>query len=189
MVILIPLLLSSAEFVKIGAIELKLPESTGGASAEAGQGGEQEPDAKLNLGVVIKSEGFDLFHYFDEKDEAESTDTVGVEIPKKDGDCDFGELNSRLAEVKKQSLRSIIAAKHPEIPESATLLQLYNNYIKNDYSGIGAFRDHEAVKIVAEDSVKYQVVVSVMDAARGTRTSNGKVTMFPNVSLAGGIVQ
>ncbi len=189
MVILIPLLLSSAEFVKIGAIELKLPESTGGAASGAGEGAEHEPEAKLNLGVVIKSEGFDLFHYFAEENESESTDTSGVEIPKKDGDYDFGELNSRLAEVKKQSLRSIIAAKHPEIPEGATLLQLYNNYIKNDYSGVGAFRDHEAIKIVAEDSVKYQVVVSVMDAARGTRTPNGKVTMFPNVSLAGGIVQ
>jgi hypothetical protein len=32
-------------------------------------------------------------------------------------------------------------------------------------------------------------VVSVMDAARGMRGDQGSVTMFPNVSIAGGIFQ
>jgi biopolymer transport protein ExbD len=56
-------------------------------------------------------------------------------------------------------------------------------------SATTVFPDHESIKIVAEEKMKYKTVVAVMDAARGTRTPDGNVTMFPNVSIAGGIVQ
>ncbi len=51
------------------------------------------------------------------------------------------------------------------------------------------FADHESIKLVGEEKIKYQTVIAVMDAARGTRTPDGNVTMFPNVSIAGGIIQ
>jgi hypothetical protein len=51
------------------------------------------------------------------------------------------------------------------------------------------FADHEDIKLVGEEKIKYQAVVAVMDAARGTHTPDGNVTMFPNVSIAGGIIQ
>lgn len=186
MVILIPLLLSSAEFVKIGAIELKLPESSQGG----GGGSEEKVKQKLNLGIVITKKGFNLFHYFKEQDkekgkkqEAASSDKKSVEIPKKKGKYDYVALNAALAKVKKRALYGIIHAANPGVPKDANLTKLYNHYIKNDYSTIEAFKDHEDVKVVAEEQIKYKTVISVMDAARGTKTLYGKVTMFPNVSL------
>ena len=82
-----------------------------------------------------------------------------------------------------------ISSKKAGIPRNSTLLQLFSHYVKNDYSSVKAFQDHENVKVVAEEDVRYETVVAVMDAARGTRTPHGKVTMFPDVSLAGGIIQ
>ncbi len=188
MVILIPLLLSSAEFVKIGAIELKLPESAGQGG---GGSGEEKQDAKLDLGVVITARGFNLFHYF-KNDSAQPAPSGGnrkAEIPLREGEYDFEKLNTALAEVKRQALLEIIRVAHPALPGDASLLKLYTAYTKKDFSAVELFKDHESVKIVAEDTIKYQTVVSVMDAARGARFPHGSVTMFPNVSLAGGIVQ
>jgi len=193
MVILIPLLLSSAEFVKIGAIELKLPESSQGGG---GGGDEEKKDARLNLGIVITKKGFNLYHYFKEiekKEEAQQEEEPPaekpIEIPKKNGKFNFDALNAALAKVKKQALFDIISGTNPDVPQGSSLLQLCNHYAKNDYSIVETFKDHEDVKIVAEEQIRYETVIAVMDAARGTKTPNGKVTMFPNVSLAGGIVQ
>ena len=73
MVVLIPLLLSSSEFLKLGMIEIKLPESSqGGGAGSAGQASEQ---AKLDLGIVITSK-INLVHYF--KQDQKKDD--GVEI-------------------------------------------------------------------------------------------------------------
>ncbi len=192
MVILIPLLLSSAEFVKIGAIELKLPEASqaGGDSDNS----EDKEVAKLDLGIVITRNGFNLFHYFkkteenvkNEKKEVPEVDKK-VEIPKKDGKYDYHTLNAALAEVKKETLFGIIHSINPKLPKEATLTQLDNHFKKNDYSAVKSFVDQNDVKIVAEEQIRYETVIEVMDAARGTQTPNGKVTMFPNVSLAGGV--
>ena len=111
------------------------------------------------------------------------------QIPLVNGAYDYEKLNAELAEVKRQALRDIIASARGSVPENATLFQLYSEYAKSDYSAVAAFKDHESIKIVAQDTIKYQTVISVMDAARGTATPQGKVTMFPNVSLAGGIIQ
>ncbi len=192
MVILIPLLLSSAEFVKIGAIELKLPEASGAGGG--GEAAEEKKDAKLNLGIVISKKGFNLFHYFkaaeqEQGETPEPTDSKDkkAEIPKKDGKFDYVGLNAALAKVKKKTLFEVVRITNSQVPEDATLLQLFNYYTKGDFSSIEAFIDHEDVKIVAEEEIRYETVIAVMDAARGTQTPHGNVTMFPNVSLAGGI--
>lgn len=189
MVILIPLLLSSAEFVKIGAIELKLPETAGDAAAAASA--PQTPkDAKVNLGVVITAKGFNLLHYFKADSSGSQAGSRNPQIPlREDGQYDFEALNRELAEVKRLALKNILSAVHPGISNDATLLKLFTTWSKNDFSAIEAFKDHEDIKIVAQDTIPYQVVVSVMDAARGASSPYGTVTMFPNVSLAGGIVQ
>lgn len=192
MVILIPLLLSSSEFVKMGAIELKLPESSQGG----GGGSEEKNKAKLNLGIVITKKGFDLYHYFkktakegEEESEEVAKQKKPVEIPKKNGKYDFVALNAQLAKVKKKVLFEVIKTTNSGVPQDANLTKLFNYYAKNDFSGVEAFNDHEDVKLVADELIRYETVIAVMDAARGTRTPYGKVTMFPNVSLAGGIIQ
>jgi biopolymer transport protein ExbD len=192
MVMLIPFLLTSSEFVKMGAIELKLPESTQGG----GGGAENRQDAKLELGVVITSRGFTLFHYYKPEDKAAAQGAQGASLAEKppdilcvNGQYNFEELNAKLADVKKKVLFDIVKAYFPAIPPDAGLYQLSRAYETKNLSGTTMFADHEAVKIVAEDKINYKTVVAVMDAARGTRTPDGNVTMFPNVSIAGGIVQ
>ena len=185
MVVLIPLLLSSSEFVKLGMIELKLPESAAGGG---GPGGEEEEkkNARVDLGIVITEKGFNLFHYFKKDSAATGGD---VEIPKVNGEYDFAALNKKVAEVKRQALYEIIRLAKPDLPREMELWKLSVLYSKNDLSSVTMFSDHENVKIVADDKIHYQTVVSVMDAARGVKTPNGNVTLFPNVSIAGGIVQ
>jgi biopolymer transport protein ExbB len=185
MVVLIPLLLSSSEFVKIGMIELKLPESAAGGGGGGNDADNDRKNAKVDLGIAITKKGFNLFHYF-KKDSAVSEE---VEIPLVDGKYDFETLNKKVAEVKRQALYGIIHLTNSDLPENTELWKLSYLFRKNDLSSIELFEDHENVKIVADDKIKYETVVAVMDAARGTVTANGKVTMFPNVSIAGGIIQ
>ena len=186
MVILIPVLLTSSEFVKVGAIELKLPESS-----QAGGGGAGVPlDAKLDVGVVITSKGFNVFNYFKSEDKSPQQKPGGIvpDIPIVKGAYDYRALSEKLAEVKKKALVEIVRGSEGAAA-AASLFQLYKTYLSKDFSGVRVFADHENVKIVAEDKIKYEAVVSVMDAARGIRTPEGNVTMFPNVSIAGGIIQ
>jgi hypothetical protein len=179
MVILIPLLLSSSEFVKMGEIELKLPES--GAGGEGGGEAETVQPVNLDLGVVISSKGFSLFHYFrnDSSAAAEAADDKKPDIPLKSGVYDYASLNSALAEVKRSVLSKMTGSGNGS---------MHAMYASINASGITDFQDFESVKIVAEDTIKYETVVAVMDAARVFQTDEGKVPLFPNVSLAGGIV-
>lgn len=196
MVILIPLLLTSAEFVKIGAIELKLPSASQG-DGDGGAAQEEKKDIKLDLGVGITAKGFNLHHYFEKDGEEEQASAQDEEqgetppdVPKVDGEYDYEALNAALADVKRQALLEMVRSIHPSVPENASLIKLFTAYKKREdqFAGSGVFEDHESIKIVAEGKIKYQVVVSVMDAARGVRMQAGKVTMFPNVSLGAGIV-
>jgi len=50
------------------------------------------------------------------------------------------------------------------------------------------FADPEAVVIQAEPKVRYQVLVSAMDAARRIRIGENIVSLFPNVSLSAGVL-
>ncbi|MBN1575177.1 MAG: MotA/TolQ/ExbB proton channel family protein [Chitinispirillaceae bacterium] len=181
MVVLIPMLLSQSEFIKIGMIELKLPES----SAGGGGGGATQGVAKVDLGIVITKKGFNLFHYF-KKDTSVSGD---AEIPLIDGKYDFAALNRQVAEIKRKTLCEIIRLTKPDLAPETELWKLSYLYTRNDLKSLKLFEDHENVKIVADDKINYQTVVSVMDAARGAVTASGNVTLFPNVSIAGGIIQ
>lgn len=185
MVMLIPLLLTSSEFVKIGAIEMKLPESTQGSSGGGGSVSNVPKNTNLDVGVVITSKGFNVFSYF----KASETSTLETaDIPLKNNEYDFAGLNKSLSDIKKKALAEIIKSSIGEPPSDATLFQLYNAY-QTKVQAVSFFNDHEDIKIVAEEKVKYQTVVAVMDAARGITMPEGNVTMFPNVSLGGGIVQ
>ncbi|MBD3322616.1 MAG: hypothetical protein GF350_16060 [Chitinivibrionales bacterium] len=192
MVILIPMLLTSAEFVKIGAIELKLPKKSSAGTDTRASGEQQEKQPELSLGVAITAKGFTLFHYFKNEDSSgtgEEREKKKPDIQMRDGEYDFAALNEALAKVKRSVLFEIISSSHPEVQSDATLLQLYTAYTRKTFSGSKLFADHENIKIVAEEKVRYQTVVSVMDAARGVAFPQRKVTMFPNVSLAGGVIR
>ena len=189
MVMLIPFLLTSSEFVKIGAIEMKLPESTKNTASATATPAEEHSGAKLNLGIVITSKGFSVFDYFKEEKTDSAVKDRGPDIPLIDGDYDYNALNERLADVKKKVLYEIVRPYDPGVTEGSSIAELYHAYVKLQPFSPPFFTDHESVKIVAEEQVKYKTVVAVMDASRGFRTPEGNVTMFPNVAIAGGIVQ
>ena len=142
--------------------------------------------------MVITAKGFTLFHYFKPEEKAAQGATIAEkqpDIPLVNGQYNFEDLNAKLADVKKKALFDIVKVYFPSIPPDAGLYQLSRAYETKNLSGTTMLADHEAIKIVAEDKIAYKTVVAVMDAARGTRTPEGNVTMFPNVSIAGGIVQ
>jgi len=188
MVMLIPFLLTSSEFVKIGAIEMKLPESTKNAASATAAPAEAQ-GAKLDLGIVITSKGFKVIDYFKEKKADSSVRDTAPDIPLVDGDYDYNTLNERLADIKKRVLYEILRPYVADITGTSSLSELYHAYVKLQPFSEPYFADHESVKIVAEEQIKYKTVVAVMDASRGFRTPEGNVTMFPNVAIAGGIVQ
>jgi hypothetical protein len=187
---LIPFLLTSSEFVKIGAIEMKLPESSQGSGA--GTGNEEQAMAKLDLGIVISAKGFNIFSYFKNDTSAQTAATLSAgepDIPLKNKEYDFKALNKKLAEIKTKVLVEIVRPYRPKVSEQTPIDELYDAFAKLAPNQIANFADNDAIKIVAEEQIKYKTVVDVMDAARGFHTDRGNVTMFPNVSLAGGIIQ
>ena len=96
-----------------------------------------------------------------------------------------------LSKIKHRVLLEIVQRYVPGTSSEISLAAL-EKIIKNDkrFSGnTKFFADYESVKIVGEEKVRYTEVIAVMDAARGFRSEKGMITMFPNVSIAGGIVQ
>jgi biopolymer transport protein ExbD len=51
-----------------------------------------------------------------------------------------------------------------------------------------AFADAESVVIQAEPQIRYQILVSAMDAARSIRIDEKTVMLFPNVALSAGVI-
>ncbi|RMD95082.1 MAG: biopolymer transporter ExbD [Calditrichaeota bacterium] len=117
MVVLIPLLLTSAEFIKIGSLELNLPPAAGPVR-EAMQK-PQEKTRTLDLTVSITQEGFYISSALAV---LRPKDGTGPSIPKKaDGSFDFDQLSKKLLEIKEKAegkfpdLENIIIQAEPEI--------------------------------------------------------------------------
>ena len=97
MVVLIPLLLTSAEYIKIGIIELNLPPAAGPVSME-----NQKPAEKnrtLDLTVSITDAGFYISSSLAVLRPGEGE--TGPSIPvKSEGEYNFSELSKKLYELK-----------------------------------------------------------------------------------------
>lgn len=152
MVVLIPLLLTSAQFIKIGVIDLNLPPAVGarGSAVEA----PKEAEKKLDLAVTITDKGFfissSLAILQGVKQGAPSVPNSNI------GEYDYEALSKLLFDIKKKA--------------------------------IGIFPDTEKIVIQAEPDINYQVLVSTMDAARSYIVDERLYSLFPEVSLAAGIL-
>ncbi|MCG3119114.1 MAG: hypothetical protein ALAOOOJD_01445 [bacterium] len=102
MVVLIPMLLTNSQFIKLAIIDLNLPPAAG-ASATANPAAElpKEVQRSLDLTISITDRGFYIssalavLHGIDGK---------GPTIPKKDdGTYDFKQLSQKLLEVKQKA--------------------------------------------------------------------------------------
>lgn len=100
MVVLIPLLLTSAEFVKLGVIELNLPPTAVGPEASTLAELPEEERRNLDLAVTITNEGFFI---------SSSLAVLGGEreeeptIPLVNGAYDYRALSMKLYEIKKRA--------------------------------------------------------------------------------------
>ncbi len=152
MVCLIPLLLTSAQFIKIGVIDLNLPPAVGTAVSQLEA--PKESAKKLDLAITITDKGFFISSSLAI---LRSSDGAGPSIPRNEnGDYDFADLSAKLFEIKKKA--------------------------------IGNFSDTEKIIIQAEPEIDYQLLVNTMDAARSITRDDKKYTLFPDVSLAAGVI-
>ena len=152
MVVLIPLLLTSAQFIKIGVIDLNLPPAVGAVSSAAEA--PKETEKKLDLAITITDEGFFISSSLAI---LKGDNEKSPSIPKSEtGEYNFEELSDKLFEIKKKAL--------------------------------GKFSDIEKIVIQAEPEINYQVLVSSMDAARNIRVEDKVFELFPDVSLAAGVI-
>ncbi|MEE4310789.1 MAG: biopolymer transporter ExbD [candidate division KSB1 bacterium] len=152
MVVLIPLLLSSAQWIKIGVIELNLPPAVGTKTVVGAA--PKETEKKLDLAVTITDRGFYLSS---SQAILKSSENNGPTIPNlADGSYDYDALANKLLEIK----------------QSAT----------------GRYSDTERIVIQAEPDINYQVLVSTMDSSRKIVVDGREVILFPDVSLAAGVI-
>lgn len=155
MVVLIPLLLSTVTFVRIGVIQLDLPPAPL-VQGPGASGMPTEMARTLDLAVSITEQGF----YISSALGVLRGEGGGPSIAKmlrEDGSqvYDYERLSSVLLEIKSRAR--------------------------------GKFADDERIIINADPGVRYQVVVSTMDAARSCQVEGRTVSLFPQVALAAGI--
>ena len=100
MVVLIPLLLTSAEFVKLGVIELNLPPAALGPEGEMLAELPQEERKNLDLTVTITDRGF----FISSSMAVLAGDRAGEpSIPLVNGEYDFYTLSVKLLEIKRKA--------------------------------------------------------------------------------------
>lgn len=118
MVVLIPLLLTSAEFIKLGVIDLNLPPAVGGKATKVVQ--PKEKRLKLDLAVTITDEGF---YISSSLAIAKGKEGKGPTIPKINGEYNFEELTKFLYEIKKRA-----AGRFPDIDKIVVLAEPQIDY-------------------------------------------------------------
>ncbi len=102
MVVLIPLLLSTTQFVKYGIIELNLPRAAGGPVSQATLAKETQPG--LDIAVSITSRGFYLSsNQAVLRDPASGGPTIARLA---NGEFDFAALTQKLYELKQRVAKS-----------------------------------------------------------------------------------
>lgn len=107
MVVLVPLLLSTATAIKLGVIELNLPQAVGGPGTEATM--PTEAQRSLDLTVTITSDGL---YVSSSQTVLQNEEANGPTIPMtEDGDYDYAKLSSILLELKQRIIDSPLDTK------------------------------------------------------------------------------
>ncbi|MGD9898388.1 MAG: biopolymer transporter ExbD [Calditrichaceae bacterium] len=101
MVVLIPLLIASAEWVKLGVIEINVPPSKSVGGAGDGEQNEvQEKELKLGLKIAITKDGITIGNA---QTLLAGEEGDGPTVPvSEDGTYDYDKLKEKLVEIKKK---------------------------------------------------------------------------------------
>ncbi len=179
-VVLIPLLLATAEFVKLGLLETRLP-SAGGASA-ASLPDQETPKEKMNLVVAVDSLGISV-SCFNQTAETENT-LYYNRIPRLgDGSLDFDALGEHLYDVHSQVVTPALLGEVQNKDEKGK--PIFNPdgtpQMVNDYK----YSDAEKIVIAAPNAMEFQDLVNLMDRARSyvDPASKQETMMFPSPLL------
>ncbi len=178
-VVLIPLLLATAQFIQLGLLETRLPPSSSGAAA----GLPQEPDApmeKLSLVVSVDSLGVGI-SIFGATSSSENADENYTYLPRlANGNLDFAGVGNRLHEIRQEvvipsitgEVQNMDARGKPAFNPDGTP-QMVDEY---------RFEDAESVMISAPNDLSFQTLVSLLDATRSWKNpETGKREMlFPS---------
>jgi len=117
MVVLIPLLLTSAEFVRLGVIELNLPPAAAGPEGKELAGLPVETFQKLDLSVTITDQGFFISSALAVLRDHAGGPTLSLQ----NGRYPFAELSETLYEVKQKAegqypdTEQIVLLAEPEV--------------------------------------------------------------------------
>lgn len=165
MVCLIPLLLSCAEFVKLGNIELVMPESSSGGGGASNSDPKVEQKKNLGLTVLITEFGFTI-----------QSQIRGIE-PSTNGDP-----NATIP--VKQTNLSVDDDAYWKSKYDFKALNDKMVAMKKEVSGAG-YADDVNVQITAAEGIKYQLVVHTIDAIRYHYNKDKEIDqeLFPAVSL------
>jgi len=160
--IIIPLLLTSMETLKIAVINVATPQIGPALTAQAP---DQKPEEQpLKLTVALTDKGITVFakgSVIENKD-----DPLGPTIPKIDGDD----------EDPTDPTKKVPGKVH----DYAKLQELLSD-LKNENP------NEENVTIQAEANTKYRYIIRVMDATREKKEGDKKKALFPNVVLSAGL--
>lgn len=158
MVVLIPLLLAGAQFVKNTILEVALPASKGASSTDNPEPKDEQDKMKnIQLTVTITKKGFYLvgkgFSVVNEKAEGEPTVPITGTDEENAPIYDYVGLRTKLKEIKE---------KLAEIPN---------------------IRDKHQITLTGEKDIKYEVIIKTHDTISGERVEGETQTIFPVVQM------
>ncbi len=154
MVVLIPLLIVSAEWVKLSVLEINIPPSknVGGGGGGSDNQENKEKQKVLGLKIAISHEGISIANAATILANEEGT-AEGPTIPKSsDGTYDYELLKTKLIEIKKK-----IAGK--------------------------GFVDEDRAVITASADIEYQVIIDVMDHIQTYEDNDNILPLFPQINF------
>jgi len=176
-VCLIPLLLATAIWVKLGLLESKMPPAGGG-------GGElTEQVEKQSLSLIVSLEevqiAVSIFGATAENPQVNEAQCYHTLPLLANGDYDFAALNRLLHDIREDVVELGVLAEQI-INEDRFGNPVYNPdgtpQMVNDY----LYKDADNVRISAPNNLPFQSLISVLDACRVFKDEEGRKTyLFP----------
>jgi hypothetical protein len=177
-VVLIPLLLATAEFVKLGLLETRLPPASGGVAASLPTE-DAAPKEKLSLIVSADSLGLGV-SIFAATPASENADEHYFRLPRLiTGQQDLDQLSKLLWTIRSEVVEPSILGEIQNKDAKGKLLfnldgtpQMVDDYL---------YSDAENVMISAPNDLPFQELVSLMDHTRSFKSEDGVTRkLFPS---------
>lgn len=178
-VVLIPLLLATAQFIQLGLLETRLPPNASGGTA----GLPQEPDApveKLSLIVSVDSLGVAV-SIFGATSATEDADDHYLYLPRlDDGSYDYDGISEKLYEIRQEVVIPSIIGKIQNT--DALGKPIFNRDGTEQMVDEYRYSDAENVMISAPNNLSFQSLVTLLDHTRTWKNpeSGQREMLFPS---------